>query len=244
MEAGTGVPPAAMILHALALVLASAPAADATTLSVKVVSLNFSYPYFGEPGNTCQRGGSVYVHALADSQKPVVVRLADASGLTPGTETVLADVRRAGTGRDGTAVFCAAGRLSAAAPAQAQPVAAASGGETTAPPLVQSAASENAQPSAKPAGCTTRLFHIIKKPLGDKKFGPSEFDASSAQGEPEAVDCGVARARNTNVLLIKMVKDGSAKPETIVGAEWGPGSTWSREPDAPQRRVVKVYLAE
>lgn len=53
-----------------------------------------------------------------------------------------------------------------------------------------------------------------------------------------------ARSRVTNVLLLKMVKDGFPNPGAVVGAEWGPGSTWQREPDAPQRRVVKVYLAE
>ena len=41
-----------------------------------------------------------------------------------------------------------------------------------------------------------------------------------------------------------MVKDGFPKAGAVVGAEWGPGSTWQREPDAPQRRVVKVSLAE
>src|SRR5688572_5445017 len=100
MKGPFGVPPLRMISHALALILASAPAADATTLSVKVVSLNFSYPYFGEPGNTCQRGG-VFVHALANST-PVVVRMVDSAGLTPGSEAVLGDVRVAGKGRDGT----------------------------------------------------------------------------------------------------------------------------------------------
>ncbi|MEQ1730036.1 MAG: hypothetical protein ABL982_16845 [Vicinamibacterales bacterium] len=92
--------------------------------------------------------------------------------------------------------------------------------------------------------CTSRLFNVIKKPLAEKKFGPSEFDAQSASGEPEVVDCSVARSRATNVLLLRMVKDGFPKPEAVVGAEWGPGSTWQREPDAPQRRVVKVYLVE
>lgn len=251
MEAATGVPPAAMILHALALVLASAPSADASTLSVKVVSLNFSYPYFGEPGNTCQRG-SVYVHALADAQKPVVVRLVDSSGLSPGREAVLHDVRRAGTGRDGTEVYCAAGRLTAPPPAPAQ--AAPSGVETSAPPLIQSppvapvaeqpAPADTSAKSAAEPRCSSRLFNIIKKPLAAKKFGPSEFDADSALGEPEAVDCSLARSKTTNVLLLRMVKDGAPKPDAILGAEWGPGSTWQREPDAPQRRVVKVYLAE
>ena len=51
-----------MIAHALALVLAAS-----STLSVKVVSVDFSYPYFGEPGNTCQRG-SIYIRAVADSR--------------------------------------------------------------------------------------------------------------------------------------------------------------------------------
>lgn len=234
-----------MVLHALALVLASA-AADASTLSVKVVSLHFSYPYFGEPGNTCQRG-SVYVHAVADSQTPVVVRLVDASGLTPGSEAVLHDVRRAGTGRDGTVVYCAAGR---APPAPAQP--AASGVEASAqPPLVQAAsavetptpAADTTQPAAA-SRCTSRLFNVIKKPLAEKKFGPSEFDAESALGDPEVVDCSLARSRVTNVLLLRMVKDGHPKPGAVLGAEWGPGSTWQRDPDAPQRRVVKVYLVE
>lgn len=243
-----------MILHALALALASAPAADASTLSVKVVSLKFSYPYFGEPGNTCQRG-NVYVHGVAASQTPVVVRLVDASGLTPGGEAVLHDVRRAGTGRDGTAVYCAAGRLSAAAPAQVQP--AVSGVEVSAqPPLVQAqpaASAAEPQPvpavntSTQPAAesrCTSRLFNVIKKPLAEKKFGPSEFDAESALGAPEVVDCSLARSRVTNVLLLRMVKDGFPTPDAVVGAEWGPGSTWQRDPDAPQRRVVKVYLVE
>ena len=58
-----------MIVPALALVLASAPA-DPSVLAVKVVSLKFSYPYFGEPGNTCQRG-NVFVQGVADSQTPV-----------------------------------------------------------------------------------------------------------------------------------------------------------------------------
>ncbi|MDP1829372.1 MAG: hypothetical protein Q8L48_39265 [Archangium sp.] len=245
-----------MIVHALALVLASAPAADAsTTLAVKVVSLRFSYPYFGEPGNTCQRG-NVFVHAVADSQTPVVVRLVDSSGLTPGSEAVLHDVRRAGKGRDGTAVYCAAGRLlGAAAPVPVQP---AAPGVEAQPPLVQAEpvapAVEPSQPAPAPAvepttpaagsRCTSRLFNVIKKPLAEKKFGPSEFDAESALGAPEVVDCSLARSRVTNVLLVRLVKDGFPKPEAVVGAEWGPGSTWQRDPDAPQRRVVKVYLVE
>lgn len=256
-----GVPPDSMFFHALALVLASAPTTDASTLSVKVVSLNFSYPYFGEPGNTCQRG-SVYVHALTNSHgqspTPVVVRLVDSAGLTPGSEAVLDDVRRAGTGRDGTAVYCAAGRLSAAAVAPAQP--AASAVESAPPPLVEAqpagAAVETSQPAPAPPApasdtataaetrCTSRLFNIIKKPLAEKKFGPSEFDPESALSAPEAVDCSVARSRVTNVLLLRMVKDGFSKPEAVVGAEWGPGSSWQRDPGAPQRRVVRVYLVD
>lgn len=249
-----------MVFHALALLLASAPA-EASTLSVKVVSLNFSYPYFGEPGNTCQRG-SVFVHAVADpngpAPKPVVVRLVDSAGLTPGAEAVLADVRRAGAGRDGTPVYCATGRLRPGAPAQVAPVAPAAD-DSVQPPLVQAQpaapAAEPSQPAPAPAAapapppaagerCTARLFHVVKKPLPDNKFGPSEFDPESGQGAPEAVDCSVARSRVTNVLLLKMVKDGSAKPEAVLGAEWAPGSTWQRAPDAPQRRAVKVYLAE
>jgi hypothetical protein len=196
----------------------------------------------------------VFVHALANST-PVVVRMVDSAGLTPGSEAVLGDVRVAGKGRDGTAVYCAAGRLNgnaaAAAPAVA-PVPVAGGVDSSAPPPLVQAAAPVAEPvAAAPAAeasaesrCTSRLFNIIKKPLSDKKFGPSEFDAESALGEPEVVDCSVAKARNTNVLLIKMVKDGFSKPSAVLGAEWGPGSTWQKEPDAPQRRVVKVYLAE
>jgi hypothetical protein len=237
-----------MILHALALVLASAPAADVTTLPVKVVSLKFSYPYYGEPGNTCQRG-NVYVHAVANSV-PVVVRMVDSAGLTPGTEAVLDGVRLAGKGRDGTVVYCAGGRQGAAPPAPVQP--AASTPEAAAqPPLVQAEESPPPAPAAAPAveapaksGCTSRLFHVVKKPLGEKKFGPSEFDPQSALGEAEAVDCSLARSRVTNVLLIKMVKDGISTPGAVVGAEWGPGSSWQREPDAPQRRVVKVYFGD
>jgi hypothetical protein len=228
-----------MIAPALAIVLASA--ANASTLAVKVVSVDFSYPYFGEPGNTCQRG-SVYIRAVADprdgrSPTPVVVRLEDSAGLTPGSEAVL-DVRRAGTGRDGTVVYCSAGRQ--AAPAPVQPAVAVA--EPSQPV-------EAAQPvpavdtSAKPAAsqCTSRLFNIIKKPLGEKKFGPSEFEEAEL-GTPEVVDCSLARSRVTNVLLLKMVKDGFSKPEVVVGAEWAPNSSWQREPDAPQRRAVKVYV--
>jgi hypothetical protein len=227
-----------MIAHALALVLASAP-----TLSVKVVSLNFSYPYFGEPGNTCQKAGSVYVHAVANST-PVVVRMLDSAGLSVGSEAVLDDVRLAGKGKDGTVVYCAAGRLNPSAPSAVQPL--AGGVDSSQPPIVQTEPAQPA-PAAAPAvaatGCTARIFNIIKKQLGEKKFGPSEFDSASAQGEAEVVDCSLARSRNTNVLLIKMVKDGIADPTTVVGAEWGPGSKWQNEADA-QRRVVKVYLAQ
>jgi len=87
-----------------------------------------------------------------------------------------------------------------------------------------------------------QLFHVVKKPLGAGKFGPSEFAPEMPLGIAEPIDCSVARARNTNVLLVRMVKDGSVKPETVVGAEWEPGSKWEKEPDAPQRRVVKVYV--
>ena len=245
-----------MIVPALALVLASAPA-DPSVLAVKVVSLKFSYPYFGEPGNTCQRG-NVFVQAVADSQTPVVVRLVDSAGLTPGSKAVLYAVRRAGTGRDGTAVYCADGLLGVAPPAPAQP--AVAGVDTSPqPPLVQAQpaapAVETPQPAPAPAvdtstqptaegRCTSRLFNVIKKPLAEKKFGPSEFDAESALSAPEVVDCSLARSRVTNVLLLRMVKDGFPKPQAVVGAEWGPGSSWQHEPDAPQRRVVKVYLVE
>lgn len=226
-----------MLLHALALALATAPASDATTLSVKVVSLGFSYPYFGEPGNTCRKG-SVYVHAVANSV-PVVVRMVDSAGLTPGSEAVLDDVRRAGTGRDGTAVYCAAGRQSATpAPAPPEPAAEPQKVQAETPPPTP----PPAPTAAVKSGCTSRLFHIVKKPLGEKTFGPSEFDPQSALGEPEAVDCSLARSKVTNVLLIKMVKDGIATPAAVVGAEWGPGATWQREAEGPQRRVVKVYF--
>ena len=208
---------------------------------MKVVSVDFSYPYFGEPGNTCQRG-SVFVHAIVKSKDggprtPVVVRMLDSAGLTPGTDTVLDDVRRAGTGRDGTAVYCSPGRLAAAI----QPVAV-----DAPPPLVAAEVpAETASPpaqSARASRCTSRVFNIVKKSLADKKFGPSEFDPESALDAPEPVDCGLARSRVTNVLLLRMVKDGSSKPETVVGAEWG-SSTWQRDADA-QRRAVKVYLVE
>jgi hypothetical protein len=63
-------------------------------------------------------------------------------------------------------------------------------------------------------------------------------------GIAEPIDCSVARARNTNVLLVRMVQDGWAKPALLVGAEWEPGSKWDKEPDAPQRRVVRVYVDE
>jgi hypothetical protein len=212
-----------MIL-ALALLLAAAPA---DTLSVKVVSLEFSYPYFGEPGNPCVRAGSVFVRGQTSDGQSVVVRLADSAGLSPGSEAVLADVRRAGAGRDGTAVFCSTGRFVARAP---EPTPAP-------PPMV---AAEVTPPAA--TGCTVQLFHVVKKPLGAGKFGPSEFAPEVPLGIAEPIDCSLARARNTNVLLVRMVKDGSAKPETVVGAEWEPGSKWEKEPDAPQRRVVKVYV--
>lgn len=255
---GLGGLPRVMILALTVLALASSPA-DAS-LSVKVVSLDFSYPYVGEPGNSCQGAGSVYVRATADS-KPVVVRLVNANGLSAGTEAVLDDVRRAGTGRDGTAVYCSAGIRAPGAPAPAAPVAAAT--TETPPPLVAAPVQPAAEPSAAPAAapapvaaapvdaassptesrCTTQLFHIIKKPLeGKNKFGPSEFDPATPLSVAEAVDCSVARARNTNILLVRMVKDGYSKPDAVVGAEWGQGS-WQKDSDA-QRRVVKVYLLE
>lgn len=247
MEDATGVSPTAMILHALALILASAPAAEASTLSVKVVSLDFSYPYYGEPGNTCQRG-SVYARAVAnenDGRKtPVVVRLMDSAGLTPGSEAVL-EVRRAGTGRDGTAVYCSNGRAAAPAPVQPAPAAVE---PSSPPPLPEPAAKAEVAPTQPAAQapaqsrCTVRLFNIIKKPLADGKFGPSEFDPESALGAPEAVECSLARSRVTNVLLLRMVKDGFPKPATVVGAEWGAG-TWQKDADL-QRRAVKVYLVE
>ena len=225
-----------MIAPALALVLAS------TTLSVKVVSVDFAYPYFGEPGNTCQRG-SVYIRAVADPQDgrsptPVVVRLEDSAGLTPGSEAVL-DVRRAGTGRDGTVVYCSAGRQAAAAAPVPPPFPAAEPLQPVEPSPPAPAVDTSAQPVA--SRCTSRLFNIIKKPLDGKTFGPSEFEESE-RGAPEAVDCSLARSRVTNVLLLRMVKDGFSKPEAVVGAEWAPNSSWRRDPDAPQRRAVKVYV--
>lgn len=236
------------MIHALALILASATAAEPTSLSVKVVSIHFSYPYFGEPGNTCQRG-SIFVRATTGAQE-VVVRMVETAGLTPGSEAVLDDVRRAGTGRDGTAVYCGSRRLNSA-PAPAQPVASAVVEPSTQPPLVAAepvaapAVDSAPQPAPAEAGprCVARLFNIIKKPLGAKKFGPSEFDPESALDTAEPVDCSVARSKVTNVLLVRMVKDGASKPAAVVGAEWG-SSTWQREPDAPQRRLVKVYLVE
>lgn len=92
-----------------------------------------------------------------------------------------------------------------------------------------------------PSRCTSPLFNVIKKPLAEKKFGPSEFD-EAALGAPEVVDCSLARSRVTNVLLLRMVKDGFSKPEAVVGAEWAPNSSWQHDVDA-QRRAVKVYLA-
>ncbi|MFO0594588.1 MAG: hypothetical protein U0228_04770 [Myxococcaceae bacterium] len=231
------------MLHALALLLASATAAEPSTLSVKVVSLDFSYPYFGEPGNTCRRG-SVYVRATADA-KPVVVRLVDSAGLTPGAEAVLADIQRAGTGRDGTPVYCSSGRQGTQAPA---PIVAAAPPADTQPPLVPAEPAAEATPAPAPAAtatsdsrCMVRLFQIVKKSTGDKNFGPSTFDPDSALGAPEPVDCSLARSRVTNVLLVRMVKDGAAKPSSILGAEWAPGS-WDKGTDE-QRRVVKVYLS-
>lgn len=244
------------MIHALALILASATAAEPTSLSVKVVSIHFSYPYFGEPGNTCQRG-SIFVRATTGAQE-VVVRMVETAGLTPGTEAVLDDVRRAGTGRDGTAVYCGSRRLNSApapvasaAPAPAQPVASAVVEPSTQPPLVaaEPVAAPTVDSAPRPAApegerrCVARLFNIIKKPLGDKKFGPSEFDPESALDTAEPVDCSVARSKVTNVLLLRMVKDGASKPAAVVGAEWG-SSTWQRDADAPQRRLVKVYLVE
>ena len=225
----------------LVLVLATAPA---ESLTVKVVSLDFSYPYLGEPGNTCQGKGSVYVRAVDQTGSPVVVRLANASGLSPGREAVLDDVRRAGAGRDGTAVFCAEGPRAPGAVAPAQPA-------PPPPPMVTAEVAPAPAVETKAAGadatgprCVVRHFNVIKKNLGENKFGPSEFDPDSAAGEPEVVECGVARARNTNVLLVRMVKEGFSAPEEVVGAEWSPGSSWKREPDAPQRRAVKVYLEQ
>lgn len=209
------------MISALALLLAAAPV---ETLSVKVVCLEFSYPYFGEPGNSCVRAGSVFVRGQTSDGKPVVVRMADSAGLSPGNEAVLGDVRRAGAGRDGTAVFCAAGRY---VPPPPEPV--------SAPPVV-------AAEAAPATGCTAQLFHVVKKPLGAGKFGPSEFAPELPLGIAEPVDCSLAHARTTNVLLVRMVKDGSANPASVVGAEWEPGSKWEKEVDAPQRRLVKVYV--
>jgi hypothetical protein len=93
-----------------------------------------------------------------------------------------------------------------------------------------------------PGRCAAQLFNIVKRPQGPNKFGPSEFDPELPLSAPEAVDCALARARNTNVLLVRMVKDGAAKPASVVGAEWEPGSKWEKQPDAPQRRVVRVYF--
>lgn len=234
-----------MLLHALALVLASAT--DGSTLAVNVVSIDFSYPYYGEPGNTCQRG-SVFIRATAEvngAKTPVVVRMVDSAGLTPGKEAVLDGVRRAGKGRDGTPVFCASGRKVADPPARA--VAAA---EPSPPPVVEApppapVAAAQPEPARAPTSgrCTFRLFHVVKKPLADGKVGPSEFDPDSAFTEPEAADCGLARSKVTNVLLLRMVKERHARPETVIGAEWGPGSKWERDGEG-QRRVVKVYLAD
>lgn len=222
-------------MFALALTLASVLSTGGSTLSAKVVSLEFSYPYIGEPGNPCRGAGSVFVRAVTPEGTAVVVRLANASGLSPGMDVVLGDVRRAGAGRDGTAVFCAAGRVlpeAAPAPVIAQaeaPVAAAA-------PVVAAEASAVERP------CTAQLFYIIKRPLGANRFGPSEFDPELPLSVPEAVDCSLARARNTNVLLVRMVKEGTAKPESVAGAEWEPGSKWEKALDAPQRRVVRVYF--
>lgn len=225
----------------LALILASSLSAGGSTLSVKVVSLEFSYPYFGEPGNKCQGAGSVFVRAVTPEGSAVVVRLADASGLSPGKEAVLGDVRRAGAGRDGTAVFCAAGRVTETPPA---PLAAQEpAAPTPAPAPTAAPAPVAAEPAPGAASrCTAQLFNIVKRPLGANKFGPSEFDPELPLSVPESIDCAVARARNTNVLLVRMVKDGSAKPASVVGAEWEPGSKWEKQPDAPQRRVVRVYF--
>lgn len=241
-----------MILPALAILL-SATAAEPSTLSVTVVSLDFSYPYFGEPGNTCQRG-SVFVRAMTEAKTPVVVRMMDSAGLTPGSSAVLDDVRRAGTGRDGTAVYCAGGRAGAAsavaataAPAESTPPMVTAEPAAAAPVAAAPApVAEPAKEAAAPTGegrCVARLYNIVKKQLSDKKFGPSEFDPDSALNVPEVVDCSVARTRVTNVLLLKMVKDGHSKPTTVLGAEWGEGS-WQREADAPQHRMVKVYLVD
>lgn len=220
---------------ALALTLASVLSTGGSTLSVKVVSLEFSYPYFGEPGNRCQGTGSVFVRAVTPEGTAVVVRLANSSGLSPGQEAVLGDVRRAGSGRDGTAVFCAGGRVApeaAPAPLIAQAEA----------PVVAAAPVVAVEAPAAGSRCTAQLFYIVKRPLGANRFGPSEFDPELPLSVPEAVDCSLARARNTNVLLVRMVKEGTAKPASVAGAEWEPGSKWEKELDAPQRRVVRVYF--
>lgn len=223
----------------IALILASSLSAGGPTLSVKVVSLEFSYPYFGEPGNKCQGAGSVFARAVTPEGTAVVVRLADASGLSPGKDAVLGDVRRAGSGRDGTAVFCAAGRVVDAAPAPV--VTQETAAPTPAPGPAPAPVAAEPTPAA-PSRCTTQLFNIVKRPQGGNKFGPSEFDPELPLSVPESIDCAVARARNTNVLLVRMVKDGWAKPASVVGAEWEPGSKWEKQPDAPQRRVVRVYF--
>ncbi|MFZ5442449.1 MAG: hypothetical protein ACOZQL_20740 [Myxococcota bacterium] len=222
----------------LALTLASVLSAGGSTLSVKVVSLEFSYPYFGEPGNRCQGSGNVFVRAVTSEGTAVVVRIADSAGLSPGKEAVLGDVRRAGSGRDGTAVFCAAGRVVEAAPV-AQ-VAAPAPAPVSAPAPVAPVAAEPAP--ATESRCTVQLFNIVKRPLGANKFGPSEFDPELPLNVPEPVECALARSRNTNVLLVRMVKDGSAKPASVIGAEWEPGSKWEKVADARQRRVVRVYF--
>lgn len=248
-----------MIL-ALSLVLAAGPVDG--SLTVKVTSLDFSYPYIGEAGNSCQRSGSVFVRAVETaSGAPVVVRLVSASGLGQGTEAVLEDVRRAGAGKDGTAVYCASGHHAVGAPPTAAPAPVALA-QVEAPPMVQADAApapvaapvaapapapvaEAAKPAASGSSetCSARLFYIVKKQLdGKNKFGPSEFDPDSALNVPEAIDCSVAKSRNTNILLVKMVKDGYSKPATVVGAEWG--GAWKKEADMPQQRVVKVYVIE
>jgi hypothetical protein len=240
------IPSALPVLVAFA--LSSVPPATPT---FKVVSVDTRYPYYGLKGNTCARGNFFVRAALSTPHDglspgtPVVVRLVDGEGLSPGTALTPDDVRRAGTGPDGTPVFCATGPSLPPPPVVMAP----SPGDA-APEAEKKSDQPAAQaPVATSSGCSFKLYAIVKKQLAPNKFGPSEFEPDSAVTTTEGsgpVECSVARTRVTNILLVKMVKDRFEPVAAVVGAEWG-SSRWEPLVDAAgekvgQQRLVKVYL--
>jgi hypothetical protein len=84
--------------------------APVPTVRLQVQVVDAAFPYFGIPANGCARGSRYVVGLLEETIDglPAGTRVVVRSSVTPtaGTSRTFEGLRRAGLGRDGTAVFC------------------------------------------------------------------------------------------------------------------------------------------